>query len=110
MHEYSLVQALVDDVERQVRDRAGAVRRVRVRVGTLSGVDPDLLATAYDTFRPHTVCAEATLELVRVPARWACPQCRRQIEAGERLQCCGGPARLVQGDDLVLEQLELEVP
>lgn len=110
MHEYSLIQALVDDVGRQVLGRAGSVRRVRVRVGALSGVDPELLATAYDTFRPHTICADATLELVTVPARWACPQCRRQIEAGERLQCCGGPAQLVQGDDLVLEQLELEVP
>lgn len=110
MHEYSLVQALIDDVARNVRGRDGAVRRVRVRLGALSGVDPDLLATAYDTFRPHTVCAGATLELTRVPARWSCPQCRREIVAGERLQCCGGPAQLVQGDDLVLEQLELEVP
>ena len=110
MHEYALVQALVDDVERQVRGREGEVRRVRVRMGALSGVDPELFATAYDTFRPRTVCAGATLELIPVPARWVCPQCRRQIAAGERLQCCEGPARLVQGDDLVLEQLELEVP
>jgi hydrogenase nickel incorporation protein HypA/HybF len=110
MHEYSLVQALILDVERHLRGRAGAVRRVRVRMGALCGVDPELLATAYDTFRPHTVCDGATLELTRIPALWSCPQCRRQIAAGERLQCCGGPARLVQGDDLVLEQLELEVP
>lgn len=110
MHEYSLVQALVDDVERQVQGRAGVVRRVKVRVGALSGVDPELLATAYDTFRPHTVCAEAALELSRVPARWSCTVCGRVIAQGERLQCCGSPARLAEGDDLVLEQLELEVP
>ena len=110
MHEYSLVQALVDDVARQVRGRAGVVRRVRVRVGSLSGVDPDLFATAYDTFRPHTVCAEAALELARVPARWSCTVCGRPIVQGERLQCCGSPVRLVEGDDLILEQLELEIP
>lgn len=110
MHEYSLVQALVDDVERQMRGRAGEVRRVRLRLGALSGVDPGLLATAYQTFRPHTICAAAELELTQVPARWSCPTCKRQIAAGDRLQCCGGPARLVEGDELVLEQLELEVP
>jgi len=110
MHEYSLVQALVDDVARQVRGRDGIVRGVRVRVGELSGVDPELLATAYETFRAHTVCAEAELTLSRVPARWSCALCGRAIAQGERLQCCGAPARLVAGDDLVLEQLELEVP
>jgi len=93
-----------------MRGRAGEVRRVRVRVGALSGVDPGLFSTAYQTFRPQTVCASAELELTGVPARWACPRCRRQIAAGERLQCCGEPARLVEGDDLVLEQIELEVP
>ena len=110
MHEYSLVQALIDEIERNLRGRNGAVRRVSVRLGALCGVDPELLATAYETFRPHTVCAEATLELKPVPARWSCPRCRRSIAAGERLQCCGAPAQLVQGDELVLEQLELEVP
>jgi len=110
MHEYSLVQALVDDVARHVCGRQGVVRRVRVRVGALSGVDPGLLATAYETFRPDTVCAQAELEMSHVPARWSCTACGRQIAAGERLQCCGTPARLVEGDDLVLEQLELEVP
>lgn len=110
MHEYSLVQALVDDVARHVRGRPGVVRRVRVRVGALSGVDPDLLAAAYDIFRPYTVCAEAALELARVPARWSCSVCGRAIATGERLQCCGAPARLVEGDDLILEQLEMEAP
>jgi hydrogenase nickel incorporation protein HypA/HybF len=110
MHEYSLVQGLVDGVEREIRGRKGTVRRVRVRVGELAGVDPGLLAAAYETFRPQTVCAAAELELTRVPARWGCRVCGRPIASGERLQCCGAPARLVSGDDLVLEQLELEVP
>ena len=78
MHEYPLVQALIDDVERHLRDRSGSVRRVRVRLGALSGVEPELFATAYDTFRPHTVRSGATLELTPVPARWSCPQCRRR--------------------------------
>jgi hydrogenase nickel incorporation protein HypA/HybF len=109
MHEYALVQALVDRVSDQLRARAGVVRRVRVRVGELAGVDPDLFAAAYDLFRAHTCCAGAELELNRVPAIWTCPACGRALVPGERLQCCGQPARLAGGDDLVLEQVELEV-
>lgn len=110
MHEYSLVQALVDQVAHAARARGGKVHRVRVKLGELSGVDPELLATAYETFKAETVCADAALELTRVAARWSCRICGRVIERGQRLQCCGSAARLMQGDDLVLDQIELEVP
>jgi hydrogenase nickel incorporation protein HypA/HybF len=109
VHEYSLIQALVDRVEQEVRGR-GKVHHLRVKLGELSGVDPQLLATAYETFKPATVCAEAALELVPVSAQWSCRICGRAIVRGERLQCCGSPARLMQGDDLVLDRIELEVP
>jgi hydrogenase nickel incorporation protein HypA/HybF len=112
MHEYSLVQALVGRVAEEARARgAVAVRRVRVRIGDVSGVDPDLFATAYETFCPGTVCAGAPLEVSRTAARWECGGCGRSIAAGELLRCptCGVPARLAQGDEILLDQLELEV-
>ena len=109
MHEYSLIQALLDRVEQESAGR-GTVRCIRVRLGELSGVDPQLLATAYDTFKPATICAHAALELTEVAAVWSCTICGRTIPRGERLQCCDSPARLMQGDDLVLDQIELEVP
>ena len=53
----------------------------------------------------------AELELVLVEVRWACRDCQRPIAAGALLVCpdCGAPARLIEGDDLVLERLEMEV-
>ncbi len=114
MHEYSLVQALVDRVEAEARSRrALAVHRVVVSVGELSGVDPQLLATAYETFRAGTVCQGAALELKCVEAGWACPACRRPIPRGAPLSCpeCGGPAKLPPGaDEILLERVEMEVP
>ena len=112
MHEYSLVSALIDRVETEARSHGAlAVARVRLRVGELAGVEPDLLRTAFEMARAGTVCAGAELELVAVGARWACRGCGRQIPAGERLACsiCGEPARLVEGDELILERLEMEV-
>jgi hydrogenase nickel incorporation protein HypA/HybF len=114
MHEYSLVEALVRRVESEARSRGAlAVHGLRVSVGELSGVDPELFATAYDTFRAGTVCAGAELALVRVPAAWRCPSCGGAIARGEPLRCaaCRVPAELVPGGDaLSLDAIDLEVP
>ena len=82
MHEYSLVQAMFDQIGGvMAAQRARSVRRVRVRIGTQAGVEPVLFQTAYDVFRVKTMCAGAPLEIVSVDA----------------------------SDELVLDQLELEV-
>lgn len=82
MHEYSLVQAMFDQIESVAHaQHAIAVRRVRVKIGSLAGVEPDLFRTAYDVFRLKTICEDAPLEIE--------------------------PA---SNDELILEQVELEVP
>lgn len=82
MHEYSLVQAMFDQIgDVMTAQRARSVRRVRVRIGTQAGVEPVLFQTAYDVFRVKTMCADAPLEIVPVES----------------------------SDELVLDQLELEV-
>ena len=82
-----------------------------MKIGELSGVEMDLLATAYETFRERTVCESAPLTILPVAARWICPRCARSIPRGEVLQCtvCRVPARLAEGDEIVLERVELEV-
>jgi hydrogenase nickel incorporation protein HypA/HybF len=110
MHEYSIIQSLVDSVEAAAA-RRGPVHRIEVRIGELSGVDCELLATAYDVFRAGTICETATMAIERVPAVWACPKCKAAIERGTMLRCrdCNEPARLVTGDEIVLQRIELEV-
>jgi hydrogenase nickel incorporation protein HypA/HybF len=114
VHEYSLVEALVRRVEDEARRRSAlAVHALSVRVGELSGVDPELFQTAYETFRAGTICATAPLTVTRVVASWSCPRCRRAIPRGEVLTCpaCREPARLDDGGDaLTLDGIEMEVP
>jgi hydrogenase nickel incorporation protein HypA/HybF len=112
MHEYSIVSSLVDRVEVEVKKHPGAIaRELRVRIGELAGVEIELLCTAYDTFRPKTVCALAELTVDRVVARWQCPRCGAAIERPP-LSCldCKRPAKLVAGDEIILDRIELEVP
>lgn len=62
MHEYSIVQALIEQCEGYARDNgASSVTRVEVRIGRHSGVETELLERAFETFRESTVCAEAEL-------------------------------------------------
>ena len=112
MHEWSIVRSLLDEVERCARSRgARAVHRLHLRVGALSGVDAQLLETAYATFRAGTLCAGARLEIEPVAARWACPLCRAELVPGSGLCCgrCGAPGRLESGDEIVLARIEMEV-
>lgn len=112
MHEYSIVQALLDQVEAvAARNGGGTVHHLYVKLGDLAGVDPDLLQTAYDTFRAGTGCDGAPLTIERVPARWACPRCDLSL-TGAVLRCssCDEPARLAAGDEILLRRIEMEVP
>ncbi len=112
MHEYSIVQALLEQVERQARAHgATAIHRLHVSIGELSGIETALLETAYETFRERTLCAESELTVHPVAARWSCPACGRPVAPGEALRCpdCRLPARLEAGDEIVLERIEMEV-
>jgi hydrogenase nickel incorporation protein HypA/HybF len=114
VHEYSLVENLVTRVEQEARRRqALSVHRLSVRIGELSGVDPELFQTAYETFRAGTICADAPLTLTRVAATWSCPRCKAAIARGAVLRCpsCEVPGQLDDGSDaLTLDGIEMEVP
>lgn len=113
MHEYSIVQALLERVASEARERgATAVHRLSVRIGELSGVEVELLTTAFQTFRSRTICEHAALDVQAVPARWACGRCGGSIVRGDILRCprCEVPASLVEGGEIMLDRIELEVP
>ena len=110
MHEYSIIQSLVDSVERSTATQRGIVHRIEVKIGDLSGVDCELLATAFEVFRAGTICERATMTIDRTPVRWACPKCNAEIPRGEPLRCrgCKEPAQLTSGDEIILQRIEME--
>ena len=114
MHEYSLVMSLVQRVEEEARARqAVAVHAVKVSVGQLAGVEPELFRTAYETFREGTVCERAALEISTWPASWSCPGCGRSFALGEVLRCgaCDRPAKVdARSEALLLDAIDMEVP
>lgn len=111
MHEFSIVQALLERVDHEAAAHdASRVHRVRIAIGELSGVEIDLLRSAYEVIRHRTRCEQAELDVRRVEAQWECSRCGAAIPRGAPLRCgrCGGRARLASGDEIVLDQIEME--
>ena len=113
MHEYSLAQALIEQVEREARARrAVKVHQVVMRIGPLAGVETELLLTAYAHVRRGTLCDGAELRLAAEDVVWRCEACGERLPVGSALCCpgCGLPGRLTGGDALVLERIDMEIP
>lgn len=113
MHELSICQGLIGEVTRVAREeRAQRVVSVTVRIGPLSGVEPELLRGAYPLASAGTVAEEARLIVERSAVRVRCLECGVESDAEPtRLLCaaCGRwRVRLVSGDELLLASVELE--
>ena len=113
MHELSLVAGLFDTLEETAREhRARKVTRVRLKVGKLSGVVPDLLESAFDAYKKGTIAEEARLEVEEVPVRLRCGDCgggRMDVEGDFACLACGGRSvEILEGRELVVERIELE--
>jgi hydrogenase nickel incorporation protein HypA/HybF len=112
MHEYSVARSLMDAIDATASEnRATSVQRVHLRIGELAGIEVDLLRSAFGLVRERTICSEAELEVEISPAEWQCSFCGQSIPRGTALRCsdCDVPARMISGDEIMLERLEMEV-
>ena len=115
VHELSVCQALLAQVVEIATDRgASAVLRITVEVGPLSGVEPGLLASAFEIVRAGSCAAGAILLIETTAITISCLICGAESQtAPNRLLCatCGGyRTRVVGGDELRLRGVELRVP
>lgn len=112
MHELSVCEALLAQVRATASaNQASSVGRITIRVGPLSGVEPDLLTQAFSIARNGPLTAEASLHIETQPIRIHCRDCGNENEAAaNRLLCqaCGSfRVNLISGDELLLAQVEL---
>ncbi len=115
MHEFSIVQSLLRTIGRYAAEHSATeVSKVIVRVGPLSGVVPHLLRTAFDTFKEGTVAEKAELCIKEEAMRLHCDDCGRDSGVSSpmfRCQHCGSlRVKACNGDELILERLEMECP
>lgn len=113
MHEYSIVQALIEQCEAEVKKhKATEISKVVIKVGQLSGVEPHLLEVAFETFKEISpVCQKATLEMQLQSVEIRCRACHQTSLLNDHCYLCphckSSELSITDGEDLVLMQLEM---
>ena len=105
MHEYSIVQSLLNSCEENaVQNNATKVTRVVVKIGVMSGVEPDLLQTAFDTFKEQTMCGTAEFIINVQKVDIECLECGEEstIEKHEYacLKCESVNIEILDGEEM----------
>ena len=113
MHELSVCQALIEQVERVARDNdARRVVSIVITVGPLSGVEPQLLEHAYPLAAAGTVAEHASLVVETVPVRVRCRTCGAETEVSPNRLVCGAcgdwQADVIGGEEMILKRVEIE--
>jgi len=114
MHELSIIASLFDILlEKAKEQNAKKIVRVVLKVGRLSGAIPDFLESSFDIYKKDTLAEEATLEVTAVPLKVRCAPCGTETIKDDYIFVC--PAcgstdlKIVEGTELLLEKIELEV-
>lgn len=113
MHEYSIVQSLLQSCEEHAKENNSRnITKVIIKIGVLSGVEPDLLQTAFDTFKEQTVCNNAEFVINRQKVIVYCLSCKNEstLENNEFLcpKCNSNELKVIDGEDMYLMSLEME--
>ncbi len=113
MHEYSIVQSLLENCEEHARaNDAKKVIKVVVKIGVLSGVEPELLQTAFDTFKEKTICSRAEFIINVQQIEIFCNNCNNNstLEKHEFAcpKCESIDLKVIDGEDMYLMSLEFE--
>ena len=114
MHELSIVDALIEQVQQEV-DRSGQEGRIvslELVVGRLAGVSCDSLRFAFELLSPGTPLEQTELHVTEPKAACRCQACKACVEIEEiTLQCpeCHSTEVVVEGGrELLLESVEIE--
>ncbi len=111
MHELSLADAIVSALLKMCANEPwGKVQRIRLRVGALRQVFPEMLEFAFATVVKDTALEGAILEIEEVPLEWRCLDCGNQWrEDSGTCPFCGSFKReTLAGMELEIHSVEVE--
>jgi len=114
MHELAVCQSMLGQIEMvAIENHATRVHRVKIQVGPLSGVEPQLLQQAFPIAVAGSIADQAVLEIELLPIRIECQRCGAESEATANKLVCGNcghwQTRLLSGDEMLLTSVELDI-
>ena len=113
MHELAICQSLVNQLDEIAGDHPDKrIVIVHIQVGPLSGVVPELLQDAFPIASIGTAAENAELQFHNTGIRVHCSKCGADSDASSNnltcSQCGDWQTELIAGDELILQQVELD--
>jgi hydrogenase nickel incorporation protein HypA/HybF len=114
MHELSIVEALIEQVQREVHrsGQHGRVLGLALSIGRLSGVSCQSLRFAFELLSPGTLVEGAKVSIHEPKAVCSCGDCHARVDVDDIVvrcpRCGSGDVLLEGGRDLLLESIEVE--
>ncbi len=111
MHEVSVMLSILDvAVEEAQKAEADRITAIHLIIGERSGVEIESLRFAFDMVTRNSMAENAELSISLIPFKGECLSCGHLFESRDFMVCdkCGGFARVISGQELQIESLEVE--
>lgn len=114
MHEKSLVRSLLKQVDQlRIENKALSVGLVTVELGPLSGVEPQLIHTAFEELVTEYFDDQPTLKIRLVPLQIRCRSCHHESAVEgitlECPKCASTKIQIIRGDEFRLLDVSMQV-
>ncbi len=113
MHEYSVVQALLQQIDDIAKENdATRITKIVTKIGVMSGIETHLLEVAFNTFKEKTICDSAEFIINVQALTIRCRACQAVSELEKIHYCCQECAstdvEVIDGEEMFLMSLEME--
>ena len=113
MHELSIISSIFDLLEEVAEEHhLITITKVKLKIGKLQQIVPDMLSFAFETIAKGTRAEGACLEVREIPISMRCETCSTEFVVEEQVyicpNCSGTRLTPLQGMEILLESVEGE--
>ena len=113
MHEKSISESIIGIIEEEARRQHYArVKKVRLEIGPLAGVETEALRFTFEVVTKGTLAEDAVLEIIPMEAQAWCLPCERVVPIRQRYDACpdcgGHQLQVMAGEELRIKDLEVD--
>jgi hydrogenase nickel incorporation protein HypA/HybF len=114
MHELSIVEALIEQVQEELdrQGQGGRVLRLDLSIGRLSGVNVDSIRFAFGLLTPDTILDNAEVAIEEPKAVCQCHVCNARTEIDDLVlecpKCSAADIAIEGGREMTLQSIEIE--
>ena len=112
MHELGIARNILEIVQQSIPPgQEAAVKRIRIRIGQLSGVVPDSLEFCFSALLSETQMERAGLVIEKIPSVSLCKDCRHRFTVDDFVFSCPACKSLnlevISGNELEVVDIEM---